>query len=109
MTLYTRRLLIAVPAADQARANTAATQFDPEGGSETFRVPHSPDGQEPATHYVCCASMSEERYRQITAFIAAYFPAAQVRECSLDEDSDLPSPQECLAALGLAPVEVEIP
>lgn len=99
MTEYTRRVLLVVPAADQARANTAALAYDPVGGSETFTSPLSADGGLPATHYCCCTSMREATYQAVTALVAAQFPGATMTECSVDGSGT--TAQAVLAGLGL--------
>src|SRR5438132_10058179 len=52
-TRYTRRFIIVQPAAGRAAANTQALSVDTVGGAQTFRVPLSPTGTAPATHYWC--------------------------------------------------------
>lgn len=47
------RHIVVVSAAEQAAANQLAAQIDPDDGSNTFGVPLSPNGLEPATHFGC--------------------------------------------------------
>lgn len=81
---YTRRVLIIVPAADQARANAAALTYDPSGGQLTFTVPASANGAEPASHYLCHTLMRENVFTAVTALIAASFPGTLMLEVAGD-------------------------
>lgn len=47
------RHIVIISAAEQAAANVVAAQIDPDDGANTFSVPLSADGNEPATHYGC--------------------------------------------------------
>ena len=51
--IFTSRLILYVSAASRDAANlmAQANDFDPACGLNTFSVPLSPDGYEPATHY----------------------------------------------------------
>lgn len=61
MTAYTERRTLLVPASQQDVANDVAHVLDPDmGGANTFRVGCSPDGAEPATHYVCSVMVTPE-------------------------------------------------
>lgn len=93
------RVLLVIPAADRAAANTAAaTYFDPAGGAATFSVGLSPDGSEPATHYWASAQFTDATYALLQQVKPA-FPAAEL----IDYDLALePSwPEEVLSVLGL--------
>lgn len=49
-----------VPAAQQARAQQIATTVAPTAGQGMWTTPLSPDGQEPATHYVSTGFIAPE-------------------------------------------------
>lgn len=58
------RHIIIVSAEQRDMANQAASGIDPDtGGANTFGVPLSADGSEPATHYGC-SMLSTEQMRQ---------------------------------------------
>ena len=52
-TLFTERLIIVQPSGASAMANVIAHSVDTIGGLLTFRVPLSPTGLPPATHFWC--------------------------------------------------------
>jgi hypothetical protein len=79
-TEYRNRALMVIAAADQLTANTAALQFDPDGGAQTFTVALSPTGEEPATHYLASVAVTDEQWQQLLAMRAGLFPSAVIVE-----------------------------
>lgn len=88
--VFTRRILLVVAAADRDRANQTALQFDPEGGDNTFSEGLSPTGQEPATHYWCSTSMTEETYQAVRYQVLPQFEGARLRSWNLDTERSAP-------------------
>lgn len=96
---FVSRLLLIVPAADQARANAAALQFDPVGGAETFRCGLSPTGSAPATHYWASGVMRPDMAAAVVALVASDFPTGAALAWDMDADPGLA--QRELASRGL--------
>lgn len=120
-TLHTRRVLVVVNAANQARANTAFTKPDTDetgGGASTFTVPLSGTGNAPATAYWCNgawrpAQVSAIRTRlqeqgatvaETTPVVFGQTPASN--RFALFDTDDGWTPDLVLTATGLKRVEV---
>lgn len=101
-----KRCLIVIPAADQARANQDALQWDPEGGDRSFTVGLSPTGAEPATHYWASAVMSDATFAAVAAKVAADYPGAHWEEWSMEDDPS--RPDRLLVELGLQRIQGEL-
>lgn len=99
-SLYTRRAIIVVKAADRDQANTDALAYDPEGGDETFRVGLSADGATPATHYWASTVCREAVWQALTAAEAAQVAKGAGRTRRLFDGLTV-TPDDVLAALGL--------
>ncbi len=110
MSRFTHRLIIIVPASEQARANTAALIFDQSGGANTFTAGLSADGQLPATHFWCSALVTPEVYSGIQQTLSAQFPLAVAVDWSLE--TERAKPGQLLAQHGLKclqkPVAVQV-
>lgn len=84
------RHIILVAAAEQAAANLIAAEIDPDDGSQTFGVPLSADGSEPATHYGCSTLSDDLMANAMFAVDAANPPMlASVVWWRLDSQTDL--------------------
>lgn len=99
-TVYARRAIIVVKAADRDNANTDALAFDPEGGDETFRVGLSPTGNAPITHYWASTACREAVWQAFVAAEAAQAALGAGRTRWLFDGLTV-TPDDALAALGL--------
>lgn len=96
-TLYTKRNIIVVNAADAAAANTQATLVDILGGANTFTVPLSATGSPPATHYWCNWAMTVAEDADIRARLQPLVNTNRVRIF----DALTTTPEQVLVTLGL--------
>jgi hypothetical protein len=101
VTAYTRRAIFVIPAAQQARCNELATQFDPDGGAATFTIPLNASGspQDPPAFYWCAVAMREQTW-QAAQQLLPEVTGARAYPWDMDADPDLP--QQVLAELGVA-------
>lgn len=104
-SLFTRRVLIVIPAADKTAANQASLAFDPIGGQNTFTAGLSATGELPATHFWSSIQMREQVFQGVSQIIASQFPNAVLVEYDLDDEPNKPS--EVLAQLGLQVINSE--
>ena len=69
---YTPRLTLVVPRVKAPESGEVLAYLDPDsGGSETFSVPLSSDGQEPVTHFAAYSPILLEAYTALTGTNAA--------------------------------------
>lgn len=102
---YSIRLLLVVPLVDLDRARQAAAGFDPVGWAETFTLPLSVTGLQPATHYAAGVQMRPGTAAAVADLVANEFPLATLREY------DIATPEEAdaiFAGLGLKRVQEPI-
>lgn len=109
MTAYTRRLLIVVPASEQAAANTRAKEVDTAGGERTFTaglVPvGSPSGTAPS-HYWCGWTVTQAEFDAIRSRLDT---AALRKKGIRIYDAATWTPEAVLADLGLAQLAMPPP
>ncbi len=80
---YTHRFVLLVALADRVAANQDAAALDPdEGGENTFAVPLSPDGLEPATYFGASTMVREVTRAAINGPLRAKYPNAHVYDCT---------------------------
>lgn len=89
MTVYTRRIIMIVTAADQETANDIAVNIDPDsGGQFTFSVPLSATGNDPATHYACSTLIKPATLTQVEAVKLQQFPTGVIYRGEHDLDDE---------------------
>lgn len=98
--LYKHRGLIVVTDGIRDEANEDALAFDPEGGGQTFSVPLSPDGAEPATHYACSVACTDEQRAMIEQLRAGKYPL-DVFIWWYDPDAEPNAPARVFEGMGL--------
>ena len=60
-----KRIVIVIPASQQAAANRAAAIIDPVGGGRTFTSGLSLTGELPITHYVCNWAIEDDKLTEL--------------------------------------------
>ncbi|MCR4341024.1 MAG: hypothetical protein NUW01_14175 [Gemmatimonadaceae bacterium] len=113
MTPQYRYAIVVIPAVQQADMNQAALQWDPTGGEETFTVPLSADGAEPASYYWCGTWMTQATWDAILAqFSAVENPSGSARYANTSGsklyDGATWTPEQVLTDVGLQRVELAL-
>jgi hypothetical protein len=114
MTEY-KRLTLVVPVDRQTEANEKAKIYGLNTDLNTFTVPLSPTGFEPATHYIACwGGLVDGEFGQLRAQIGG-IPGGRAVATPNDmdpahkEEPDDLMPEELLVEMGLQPIQVEVP
>jgi hypothetical protein len=109
VTVYTRRLLIVIPAAQRAAANAAAKVVDPEGGERAFTVGLNTSGRDAdaISHYWCSWQMTPAQETQLRAEFQArgVTPSREPRVSDFDPQVARPRPDEVQTELNVRPRE----
>ena len=94
---FTESLIIVIPVNRKKQGEAVAKNADPSTQGETFTVPLSATGEEPATHYWCGWTVTKDQRGRLTAIENA----AQGQIFDMEEYT----PEEVLSELGLKRIE----
>jgi hypothetical protein len=101
--IFTRRVLIIIPAIYQDGANAFARQIDYAGAGDTFTNGLSADGNLPATHYWASTMMTPDQFAMINEVRDNQMTDAVVIAYDQGEQPNLP--QMILNAMNLKRVQ----
>lgn len=89
MRAYTRRVILVVTEADQNAANQQAANLDSDvGGNNTFSIPISPTGNDPATHYACNGLVRPTTLTAIESIQQVSFPTGKIYRANYEFDDE---------------------